>query len=228
MGIIENWKAVLTKPEETLAAEKGKADIMGGLKNFTIAALVPGIIIGLVISLISAIAAPFIGVIPGAQGLAIIGMLAVIIIPILAVIAVVIGSLVMNLLLWLAAKIVGGNGSFETQYYLLSVFAAPLIVAMVVAYIIMGILLIIPFVGFFLSFIVFGFIIGYLQIIGLVAYVSVIKQTHNFDTYQTALVTGVYTAILMGLYGLLVMAILIPFMMLGMSQAANPVNPFGM
>lgn len=190
--MIDTWIGVLKAPEETMAAEKVKASIMGGIVNYVIASLIIGIPVGVIVALASVL----LSTIPGlGEIFGIFGMLAIVLVPIAAIIFIVIGSLILNLILWIAAKIVGGSGSFGTQYYLLSIIAVPVLVAYLVAYIVMFVLMLIPIIGIIIGMLIMGLIMGYIAIIGIMAYVSALKEAHGFTTSQAAMATGVCYAV---------------------------------
>jgi hypothetical protein len=84
--------------------------------------------------------------------------------------------------LWLMAKLVGGNGSFEKQTFLLSSFIAPLVMVSMLLYLL-------PILGFFLI-IALGFYNLYLTFFAL-------KVAHGLTASQTAGVVAVpLTAVL--------------------------------
>ena len=198
--MIDTWIGVLKAPEETMAAEKAKASIIGGIVNYVIASLVIGIPVGVIMALASVL----LRTIPGlGEMFGIFGMLAIVLVPIATIIFVVVGSLIMNLILWIAAKIVGGSGSFGAQYYLVSIIAVPVVVAYLIAFIVAVVLAFIPIIGGIIGMLIMGLIMGYIAIISIVAYVSALKQTHGFSTSQAAMATGVCYAI-----GMIVMIVI--------------------
>ena len=198
--MFETFIGILAKPEETIAAEKSKASLVGGIKNFAIAGLVVGVPVGLAATIISLILAPILArLVPAGTGielLAAFGLLAIIIVPIFAVIATVIGSLVLNLIAWAAAKISGGQGSYTLQYYLLSLLVTPLLVAFAVAFIAALVLMVVPIVGIVVGMLLLYIAMGYLSVVSTIAYVSALKAAHNFSTASAALTTGIAYALL--------------------------------
>lgn len=211
------WIGVLTKPEETMAAEKANASILRGIINFAIAALIIGVIVGAIITVISMLIAPFIALISAMPGidpvtvaalkaLTSIGMLAIVIVPIVAIILTVIISLLANLVMWISAKIAGGSGSFSLQYYLLSLIATPYLLV----YLLFGIILIVSIVITPIGLIgmpVACAIAGYISIIGTMAYIAAMKESHGFNTFKVAVATGISSALMIVL--LVILAVLI-------------------
>jgi hypothetical protein len=191
--MFENILGILTAPEETVAKAKENASIGTGIINYAIAGLVPGVLIGLIIAGVAA----FVGFIPGASEFAGYGMLAIIVVPILAIILSVVGSLIVNILLWIAAKIVGGTGNLGTQYYLSSLIALPVMLIYIIMMVLYTILMFIPFIGAFIGAIIMGLVAGYIGIISIVAYIETMKQSHGLTTQKTALATGIAYAIVM-------------------------------
>ena len=78
-----------------------------------------------------------------------------------------VGFYVSNGLVYLGARLSGGNGDFTTQVYLLSLFTVPL-------GIVLSLVGLVPFVGVFISFAVsaYGFILN----------VRAVKVTHGLST----------------------------------------------
>ncbi|MEK6954109.1 MAG: YIP1 family protein [Candidatus Micrarchaeota archaeon] len=138
------WMEVLQKPKDVFKAQKGKGDIGKGVMNFAIAYLIVGVIYA-----IFAIAVP----------------VAAVTILFSTLIGGIIGSFIGVGVLYLVAMLLGGKGSFEDMYYLLSIFAAPI-----------TILGIIPFVGFLAS------------LYGLYLLTLAIMEVHGFDTLKAVLV----------------------------------------
>ena len=222
--MIDTWIGILTKPEETMAAEKANANIVGGLINVVIASVIVAIIAGVIMAIITAISSliPGLGNIAGA-----LGVIAIIVVPIGIVITCVIGSLLLNLFFWGAAKILGGNGSFGTQYYLLSLIAVPMVVISIVAMIIGVVLAIIPFIGIIIGMLLMYLISGYISIILMAAYIAAIKEAHGFATMNVALTTGigyVITLIVMMVLGLIFAASV--FTALGGASMMDPSTMF--
>ena len=217
--MIDTWIGVLKAPEETMAAEKAKASIMGGIINYVIASLIIGIPVGVMMALASFLLStiPEIGAIFGA-----IGVIAIVAVPIVTVVLVVVGSIIMNLVLWIAAKIVGGNGSFGAQYYLVSIIAVPVVAAYIIAFIVGFVLAFIPFIGLIIGMLITGLIMGYVGIIVIMSYVSALKEAHGFTTSQVAMATGVCYAITM-----IVMVIIAMIIGAALFAAMGPLIPGG-
>jgi len=198
--LIEIWKNILIQPEETIAGALPDATLGRGLKNFAIAALIPGVLLGLGIAVLSFIFAPLLASLPEATILGTIGIVAIVIVPLAAVTIALVGSLLFNLALWVGAKVAGGKGSFSEQYYLISLMAVPFVLAQIAIALVGFILFAIPVVGFFAGMLAVSAAQGYLGIISVVAFISAMKVSHNFSTKKLGIAVGVGYAI-MGLLG---------------------------
>ncbi|MDP2973961.1 MAG: hypothetical protein Q8N60_02835 [Candidatus Diapherotrites archaeon] len=215
--MFETLIGVLTKPEETMAAEKANASIVRGIINFAIAALIMGFIAGAILTVISLLIAPFIAmisIIPGIdpvtvaalKALTSIGILAIVIVPIVAIILTVIASLLANLVMWISAKIAGGSGSFSLQYYLLSLIATPSLLVYLLFGIILIVSIVIPIIGLIGMPVAFA-ISGYLSIISTMAYIAAMKESHGFNTFKVAMATGISSALMIVLATVLAVVI---------------------
>lgn len=112
------WIPALTKPTETFTKQKGKASLGDAVIAMCLAGLVGGAIGGLLAGLT--------GLVVGAiAGLIVSGLLS---------------PLIVNGVIWVMAKILGGKGSYSEQTYFYSLFAAPILI-------IGGVLTLIPVVG---------------------------------------------------------------------------------
>jgi len=144
------WIPAVTKPEETLAkASKGKASLVDAAAVMALAGLVGGAVGGLFSGPIGFV----VGAISGA-----IGML--------------IGSLLGSSLIWVIANLLGGKGEFSKQYYLYSLFGAPITIAG-------SVLGLIPIVGSMIG--------GLLGLYMLWPLTISIKQVHKLDTVKAVL-----------------------------------------
>jgi len=178
------WIPVITKPEKTLAkASKGKASLVDAAIVMALAGLVSGAIGGLFFGIIGLIA----GAVSGAIGA-------------------LIGSFIWNGAVWIMAKALGGKGEFPKQYYLYSLFGAPIGIASAV----IGI---IPMIG--------GIISGLLSLYMLWPLTLSIKQVHKLDTVKAVLawlVPGIILAIIAAVIGMAIAAMLVAY---GASQGAG-------
>ena len=102
------WIDSLTKPKETFAAQKGKGTWTNAVINYVIAGLLAGII-SAVLTL---------GI----------GFLAIVTTPI----AYVVGSLIGVGILFVLAKLLGAKGDYLNLFYLLSLYAVPMAVLMMI------------------------------------------------------------------------------------------------
>jgi len=213
--LIDEWMGILTKPEETIAAEKAKASLKQGVINFAIAGFIVGLALGIVLALVGLVFAPLLAMNPtipqetlnNLQLLGTVGLISIVVLPIVGAIVAIVFSLIGNLIWWLAAKIVEGNGPFSLQYYLFSLSAVPTALACIGACLTAVILEMIPIIGPLISIIILVMAAGFLSIVLLMAYVAAVKETHGFTTLQVALTTGIAHAIL--LLAIIVIAVIV-------------------
>jgi hypothetical protein len=191
--VINEWIGILTEPEETIAKAKAGASLGAGVVNYVIASAIVGLAMGLVFGLIGMLAA-----VPSGSGVsAALGATAIIEMPIMMIIFGVIGSFVSNFVLWVAAKIVGGTGSYTMQYYLISVLAVPLLVLYMAMYGILFGLILLGATGVFLAIVAVALIAGYASIIAITAFVTAMKESHALNTMKVGIAFGIFYAILM-------------------------------
>ncbi|VVB57064.1 Yip1 domain protein [uncultured archaeon] len=154
----QTWINVLSKPVENLKAEvQNKNGLTEGAVAYTIAALVAAALT-LVTSLVSGLLS-----IASSGPLAALGILLA---PAVFLI-VLLGSFIGAGIIHLGAKIMGGKGSYSKFYYLMSTFAAPIIIAN-------ALLGFVPCLGSVAS-LVLGIYEIYLTIVAL-------RELHGFDT----------------------------------------------
>jgi len=162
------WVPALMKPKETFSkANKGKAVSLGD------AAIVVGAA-GLISGLIGALTNSKVGLVEGVIGGAIGGI---------------IGSMVFAGLVWGMAKVLGGKGEYGRQYYLYSLFGAPVTV-------INSVLGLVPFIG--------GLLSGLLSLYMLYPLTVSIKEVHKLDTVKAVLawlVPVIIIAVILALVG---------------------------
>ena len=113
MTMINSWINALTKPKETFAAEKANATIGKGVINFLIAGVITGVMI-FVLSLVI----PRLGSVPGIAP----NIFSVVLTPIGTIFWAFVGLGISFIL----AKILGGQGSFTSLFYLVSLYAVPI------------------------------------------------------------------------------------------------------
>ena len=169
MGMIENWKSVLTQPKETFAKRKKEADFMAAMKPYAIVGGVIGLLIGVAVALFAGI----LSLVPGLGILVGLGFLAIPVLAIGVAVLEVIASLVMSALMFVFAKLLGGSGDFKTHYFLPSLYVIPVAVLTIV-------LNVIPFIGPLLGFV--------LAIYSLYLMTLSLKETHGFGTGKAILV----------------------------------------
>ncbi|MBU1198139.1 YIP1 family protein [Candidatus Micrarchaeota archaeon] len=174
MQFVDQWVAVLTKPKETYASEKGKSSLAEGAKHLAVAYGIMGLIYGLGIALFSA----SLTVIPGAGAIAGLGMAMIVVAPIMMAVFGIVASLIGNGIIWIIAKVLGGNGPFEQQFYLSSLYLAPI-----------ALLGLIPLVGMLAG------------LYGLYLLTLMLKEVHAFDTLKAVavwIIPGIIGFIIMG------------------------------
>lgn len=174
------WIPALTKPGETFSKLKGKASLVDAVIVMAVVGLISGILMGL-------LAGP-VGIIGGAIGGAI-------------------GAVIMSLVgvgvVWLIAKLLGGKGEFTQQYYVFTLFWAPITL-------INGVLGLVPVIGSLVS--------GLLSLYALYPLTLSIKQVHKLDTLKAVLawlIPGIVLAIIAVIVGAALAA------MLGMAYLAQ-------
>lgn len=131
----KKWLAVYTNPHETMNKEMKNQDIGEAAKNIAIAYIPYAILNGLIALVFSLIANGAVGLITGIIGLVVGAILG----PIMAVI----GTLIGTGIVWVIAKVLGGKGSYGSQYNLTSLIGAGGVVISTVLLIPMSI----PFIG---------------------------------------------------------------------------------
>ncbi len=156
---IGKWKAALTAPEDTFAKEMKNANLKDALVWSAAAGTVGGFVSGLLSALISLVFSP-----------SVVSVLGLLFSPIMYAIGFAIlmpiGLIISVGIMFLIAKLLGGEGSFTAQAYLTSMFASPLVLVSVVC-----------------SAIPLGFLIsGALSLYQLYLEVLVLKAVHKFST----------------------------------------------
>ncbi|MBM3281888.1 MAG: YIP1 family protein [Candidatus Diapherotrites archaeon] len=138
---------ILIHPKERMEQELRNVDVNWAHKRFAIY----GAVIGLLFGLMFAVLGGIIGVAAGGATqnsdvfglIAGLGFLAIIIMPILMALLTVISSYIFYHIVAFIAKLLGGNGSFDANYFL----AAKLLLPLIVVNIIMFIVTMIPYIG---------------------------------------------------------------------------------
>ncbi len=183
----EIWTKVLTKPRETFRIQARKADYAAAVKHIGVAGIIQGVLTGLLLTLGLSAAGSLVGAQYGMFG-ASLGLLSIIglaiFVPIMAIIGLFIGSGIF----YIVARVLGGNGSYQTQTYLMAIYMAPLNL--------IGILAMIPFVGILVSLAV--------AIYSLYLLTLALKETHKFTTGK-AVLTWLIPVIILAVLVLLVM-----------------------
>jgi len=171
------WKDALVKPAETFSKEEKKADFGKGIKHIGIAGIIAGVILGIAAMAGLTLTGSVFGL--GSLGAgAGIGtfLLLLVITPIYFVISWLIGSGI----IYIFAMIFGGKGGYETQSYLIAIYAAPLSI-------ISAILILVPVAGPIVNFLI-GLYALYLLTLAL-------KQAHKVTTGKAVLIWIIPVAI---------------------------------
>ena len=167
------WLESLTKPAVTFDSQKGNADWGHAFLNYALAGALGGLLSGLLYSSMLGLIFPSAGAISFAF---ITGIGAV---------AAIAGSLLVTLVLFIFAKLLGGKGTFKAMYFCGSLFAVPL-----------AIVYQIPFVGWLAA------------IYGLYLNVIAVRQVHGFSTAR-AVATVFIPAIIAALAVVLIVLFLV-------------------
>ena len=147
---LELWKKALVKPKETFKKERKKANLGLGAKYILVAGAITGFILG--ISSLNLVTA----------------LLFIIVYPLMSVASWLFGSGVN----YIFARLLGGNGDYTTQSYLVALYAAPFSIITVV-------IMLIPVVGVWLTFLV--------SLYGLYLLTLALKETHKYSTGRAVL-----------------------------------------
>ena len=122
------WLEVLIKPVETIVQEKQNQNWRNALLNYAISGLIAGLIIGIALLVIIFLYPSSLGteaaLLPSSQLTIILSC--VILLPILWAAMLLISSFINTIIFWVFSKIFNGKGSYLTQYYLTSIYSAPL------------------------------------------------------------------------------------------------------
>jgi len=164
------WVDAFLKPKETFQKEKANASIKEGALNILTASFIISVLLSIVVAILGSVGASFMGLstVEGFGG-GVVGL--IIIIFILFVVGELVGSFISVGIIWLTALLLGGKGSFTQQYYLSSLFTAPLLVLLIIN--------IIPLIGGLLTLIAALYSIYLLYL--------VVKEVHGLSTGKTVL-----------------------------------------
>lgn len=138
---------IILHPKEKMAAELKKVNMDWAHKQFALYGAIIGLVLGIGVALLGGILGAVLGnamqsnIIFGlVAGL---GLLAIIIMPIIGALVTVVGSFIGYGIMYFVAKLLGGTGTFDANYFL----GAKLLVPLIVANIIVGLLGIVPLIG---------------------------------------------------------------------------------
>lgn len=170
------WFEVLINPVETIIKERKNQNWRNSLLNYAISGLIGGLIIGIAL-LVIIFAYPFTlgteaALLPS-NPLTII-LFSLILLPILWVAMLLISSFINTLIFWAFSKIFNGKGDYLTQYYLTSIYSAPL-------NIIASVLILIPIAALSLILLLI------LALYSIYALFIVLKTTHEYSNQNAVL-----------------------------------------
>ena len=183
------WKEVLTNPAETFKKEEKNVNLTEGIKQLIVAGVIAGVFYGIsaALALNSAgmlmMGKPMMGA--GAMGFigALIG----------TPITTLIGWFVFSAILYVIAKLLKGQGTFDTHMYFIALLYSPIVI-------IQGILSIIPIVGAALGVLV--------SLYGLYLLTIAIKQAHKVSTEKAVLIWLIPVIVIALILGAMLMAVI--------------------
>ncbi len=170
------WLEVLIKPVETIIKERKNQNWRNALLNYAISGLIGGLIIG--IALLATIFAYPLAL--GTEAVILLSnplmtiLFSLVILPILWTAMLLISSFINTLLFWAFSKIFNGKGDYLTQYYLTSIYSAPL-------NIIASVLILIPIAALSLMLLLI------LALYSIYSLFIVLKTTHEYSNQNAVL-----------------------------------------
>ena len=183
------WKEVLTNPAETFKKEEKNVNLTEGIKQLIVAGVIAGVFYGIsaALALNSAgmlmMGKPMMGA--GAMGFigALIG----------TPITTLIGWFIFSAILYVIAKLLKGQGTFDTHMYFIALLYSPIVI-------IQGVLSIIPIVGAALGVLV--------SLYGLYLLTIAIKQAHKVSTEKAVLIWLIPVIVIALILGAMLMAVI--------------------
>ncbi len=188
MSFVDKWVAVLKNPKQTLAAERQRASISTGLGYLALSGLITGLLYGAFIFAFG----NSIGI--GAGAFYGVGAFFSVVYPLLLLVC----AFILNGIIYLFARILGGQGSFSQQFYLYALALAPL---QIISACVTG-LIFIPVVGilFWLVSLALGLAALYYQVLS-------IREAHQVGTGKAIAILVVPIIVLCVLiFGVLIFA----------------------
>lgn len=206
---------------ENLMRSSGNEGILPALKNYLIVPLVVSILLGLLSGLAMMlftgdIVSGIIAIIAAPIGLAITGSIMV---------------LIINLTIFIGAKLVGSQTSFSEQTYKLSLIALPIIIIQTGLLILAGVGIATSFIliGIPILLVAYAIIYAFLLFVYHAVWVSV-REIHSFDNIQlmkAMVVSIVVVAIILGVIGA-ILGVLVFGAILSAMTAMGPTGFFGL
>lgn len=206
----------LFEPENLMRSSSNEG-IVSALKNYLIVPLIVSILVGLLSG---------IGIIL-ATGDMVTGIIAIFAAPISFAIMGSIGILLINLIVFIGAKLIGSQTSFSEQTYKLSLIALPLIIIQTAILILIGIGVATSFILIGIPILLAAYAVMYAVI--LFAYYAVwvsLREIHSFDNLQMikAMVAAIVFGIIAAIAGVLFVGALIG----AMTTMVEPTAFFGL
>lgn len=202
---------IIRFPSRVMAAEVKNASTKEAMKAFAIYGLVIGLLLGLLVAFFAGLVS-MLGIFGSNNGFVALaagfGLLAIIILPIIFAVISVVGSYISSGIMWLVAKLLGGKGTFEQNYYLFSRLLWPVLVITFLA----NILVLIPVIGSLIP-LVWTLYLFYLYV--------VVISTANTISKLKALIAFVVPAIIVMVIAFIVAGALV----LSLLASANAVTP---
>jgi hypothetical protein len=125
---LKTWVDVLVNPVETITQEKQNQNWRNALINYVLSGLIGGLIIGIAFILILLFYPSSLGseasLIPSNPLMIIVSSL--ILIPIAWAVLILISSFINTFIFWVFSKLFSGTGTYSLQYYLTSIYSAPI------------------------------------------------------------------------------------------------------
>lgn len=185
------WKSIFLKPVETIQKEKPNSSITEGVKNIVIGSAILAVLFSIGLAFFGALFKAFLPTWLVGGSIALI--IAVIIVGL--ILLEVIETFINVGIIWVIARILGGKGSFAQQYYLTSLYVAPLLA--------IAILFFIPILGTLLV-LVLGLYSLYLLYL-------IVKDVHAFSTGRAVLAAFVIPIILVIIIGVILVGSILAF-----------------
>lgn len=186
-----NYFNVIVSPKKNLEEEIKKVNYMEALKSFALFGLVTGLLLGIIIALATSV--------PSLIGAALlqdggtlqnVGLAAIVVLPVVLITATLIITHILVGINWLLARVLGGKGTFQQNYYIQSRLLWPNLILFGILFILM----IIPIVGLLalLGLFIFSLYINlhlYIRAISIANSISMrrgcVVDSHHYFVYHS-------------------------------------------